>query len=91
MKQINDKQNDKQNLHQEALRSLCALQYYLSTLENQTPENKKINYALSFKLMKNIVNTIYNSIDINVDTLNYPEELLLIYHNLNKKLYFILI
>lgn len=70
-------------LHHETLKSLCALQYYMSTLENQSEDLKKINYALSFKLMNNIVNTLYKTTEINGDEFNYPIELLMIDNNLN--------
>ncbi len=74
---------NKKILHYEALQSLCALQYYMSTLNTQSEDLKKINYALSFKLMYDIVNTLYKTIEISVDEINYPLELMIINNNLN--------
>jgi hypothetical protein len=83
-----DKIQNKKILHHEALKSLCALQYYMSTLEKQPDDLKKINYGLSFKLMNHIVNTLFQTTE-NVEDKEYPPELLMIFNNLeniNKKL-----
>ena len=90
MNQINNLNNintdnikNKKILHHEALKSLCALQYYMSTLESQSEDIKKINYALSFKLMNNIVNTLYKTTELKGDELEYSPELAMINNNLD--------
>jgi hypothetical protein len=83
MNNLKENTNNKKILHHEALKSLCALQYYMSTLENQSDDVKKINYGLSFKLMTNIVMTLYKTIENPVDQLEYPPELMMIFNNLN--------
>lgn len=82
MNNINNLSN-KKILHYEALQSLCALQYYMSTLENQSEDLKKKNYALSFKLMNNIVETLCKTTEVDANQIDYPMELLMISNNLN--------
>ena len=61
----------------------------MSTLSNQQEDLQKTNYCLSFKLMKNIVDTLYMTTENSVDNLDYSPELIMIFnnlHNINIKL-----
>lgn len=86
MKQINIKKNFENNvniLHSETLQTLCALQYYMSTLSDLKPEEKQRNYWLSFKTMQNIVDTLIKTVSIKNDiNIEYPLDLVLIHKNL---------
>lgn len=70
-------------LHQEALKSLCALQYYMNTLSHQPEQEKNLNYFLSFKVMQQVVNTLLQTIPVSMEKEEevYPLDLLLINKN----------
>ncbi len=74
---------NKEELHHEALKTLCALQQYMGTLHNQKPNERQINYFLSFQLMNSIVNILYKTLEKQEYT-KYPTELLLIENNIQK-------
>jgi len=89
---MNTSDQNKNILHHETLQSLCALQYYMSTLSTQGEEEKQRNYLLSFKLMKKIIDTLINTLDDKVIE-EYPLDLILIHkniENINQKLNYII-
>ena len=88
---MNSNTQDKNILHHETLQTLCALQYYMSTLSTQQEEEKQKNYFLSFKLMQKIFDTLIKTLDDKVIE-EYPLDLILIYkniENINQKLHYI--
>jgi hypothetical protein len=79
----NNQIKDKETLHHEALKTLCALQQYMTTLHEQSQEERQINYFLSFRLMKNIVDILYKTLG-KQEYSKYPTELLIIENKLEK-------
>jgi hypothetical protein len=73
----------KEKMHHEALKTLCALQQYMVNLQNQKLEERQVNYYLSFRLMNDIVNILYKTLN-KKEYNKYPTELLIIENNLQK-------
>jgi hypothetical protein len=71
-------------LHNEALKSLCALQYYMTTLNNQPSKKKQENYLLSFTMMINIIEILVKTMPIKKEEVSeYPLDLMMIHKNID--------